>query len=81
MLWSYTAVSDIFTVRSVADINQDGKDDVIAGGYGDVVNCIDDANGNLLWQYNTGSTVWTLAGIADVDGDGIRDVLVGTGSQ
>ncbi len=87
VLYSFQATGEIDqsikAVRSIADVNGDGIDDVVAASENDTIYCF---NGNssgtpdVLWTFVT-SKLWReqeLIGVSDLDGDEVGDVVIGT---
>ncbi len=78
-LWkTSTLTGDVWALCSIGDINNDSRDEVIAGTAGNRVVCLSGENGSELWTAATTSDVWTLAACDDVTGDGIQEVIAGT---
>jgi hypothetical protein len=78
--WSYPIGSFLGTVWSspaVADVNGDGKMEVVVGDCDNITYCVD-ANGNLKWSYKTGWWVESSPSFADLDGDGKLEVVFGS---
>lgn len=71
---------------AAADIDGDGKADVIAAGGRSttpVVKAFKAATGATLWSFNGAATSYRgglFVGAGDFDGDGVVDVMVGTGT-
>lgn len=62
----------------VADLDRDGRTEVIFGSCAGTVYCLDGATGSLIWSYRTGSDAITAPLIKDFDGDGELDVVMGS---
>jgi len=78
ILWQFTSPSGFQDVSVIQDVNGDGRDDVVAGGWSYYVYCRSGRNGTQIWNYYVGSAevVMRVEPIADIDDDGIQDVLV-----
>ena len=63
----------------VADLDGDGRQDVIWGSY-DVV-ALNGANGSLKWRAPSGNRVWPGIAVADLTGNGTLEVIVGRSSD
>ena len=72
----------------IADINQDGKAEVVGSGYSVVA--LDGASGTLLWRVNSGhdrttptagnvGRTWPSIAVADVDLDGLVEIVTAHG--
>jgi outer membrane protein assembly factor BamB len=81
IIWQYTFSAGFQDVSVIQDVNGDGYDDVLAGGfYSYTVYCRNGRNGAHIWSYYVGSgeCVMRVEPIADINDDGIQDVLVGS---
>ena len=65
---------------TIADLNNDGKLEILHGEFDGYVICINAENGNKLWEIavDTNSWIQTAPTILDVNGDGILDFVVAT---
>jgi outer membrane protein assembly factor BamB len=63
---------------SVADIDGDGKPEILHGNFGGFVSCINGENGSLAWDLpvDTNSWIQTAPLILDADGNGKLDFVV-----
>jgi len=68
-----------YSSPAVADLDGDGKQDVIWGSY-DVV-ALNGADGSLKWRAPSGSRVWPGIAVADLTGNGTLEVIVGRNSD
>jgi len=64
----------IYSSAIVADIDQDGMDEILVGSDSDKLFCLD-ANGLTKWQYQTGDDVRSSPALGDIDQDGYLDVV------
>lgn len=72
--WTYDRPGSILTSPTVADINDDGKNEVVFGGTDGRITALDE-NGNLIWEIQAKAT--SSAGtVGDVDGDGKQEVII-----
>jgi len=80
IIWQFTFPAGFQDVSVIQDVNGDGYDDVLAGGWSYYVYCRNGRNGAQIWSYYVGSgeVVMRVEPIADINDDGIQDVLVGS---
>lgn len=76
-VWNYTTGSPVTATPAVADLNGDGKNEVIAGAWDGKVYCLN-STGGFKWSYQTGAAIYVALNAADIDGDGQQEVLVGS---
>jgi len=81
LLWNYPIGGNIWTADAIADLNNDGKQEVLTGNQAGMVYCFSGADGSVLWSYNAGRLIYSIRAIADISFDGRPDVLVGTQSS
>jgi outer membrane protein assembly factor BamB len=72
--WTYERPDTVITSPTVADINDDGENEVVFGGTDGLVTALDE-DGNLLWEVQEKS-ISTTGTVGDVDGDGLNEVIV-----
>lgn len=68
---------------SIADIDKDGKPEILHGEFGGSVLCLNAENGSQSWKIMVDNTSWiqTAPSIADFDKDGWLDFVVGNWSN
>src|SRR2546425_10288598 len=64
-----------YSSPAVADINGDGKQEVLWGSY-DLV-AVSGAEGKLVWRADSNNRIWPGVAIADLTGDGALEIVVG----
>jgi outer membrane protein assembly factor BamB len=78
--WTYETRESVFSSPVVADINDDGKVEVVCGDYGSpsYIFALHGDNGTLIWEYKVGNPVEGVPAVGDVNGDGKIDVVAGS---
>jgi outer membrane protein assembly factor BamB len=61
----------------LADINDDGRDEIIIGSTNGKIYCLT-GDGAKLWEFKADGPVHSTAVVADIDGDGKLEVLIGS---
>jgi FG-GAP-like repeat/FG-GAP repeat len=64
---------------AVADLDGDGKPEVIWGGYD--LFALNGENGSVQWTAPNSSRIWPGIAVADLTGDGSLEIIVGRGSD
>lgn len=78
-IFATTGTREAFSSPAIADVNGDGRVDLIAAGLDGVVAAYALPSRSPLWSVSLGRTaVQTSPAIADLTGDGRADVVVGT---
>ncbi|TCK06284.1 FG-GAP-like repeat-containing protein [Phorcysia thermohydrogeniphila] len=77
-VWEYQTGSWVDSSPAIADLNGDGKLDVVIGSLDNKVYALNGENGQLLWSFQTGDDVYSSPAIADLNGDGKPDVVIGS---
>jgi outer membrane protein assembly factor BamB len=77
LLWSYTTGDYVASSPSIADIDNDGKPEVIIGSGDSYLYALNGENGSVLWAYQTNGGVTSSPAIADIDNDGKLEVVIG----
>lgn len=78
-IWRYHAGQVIRSIR-VADINQDGKAEVILGSEDFGIHVLSCETGELLWKYVTNGWIRSVYPV-DIDGDGEMEILAASGDK
>lgn len=80
--WAFPAGNWIWSSPSVADLDSDGRKEVVfavdkfhVGGPDLYV--LDASSGTVKWSATLGGSLRSSPAVADLDGDGIREVLIG----
>ena len=75
--WTKTGTSGSSGV-AIADVNGDGKPDVVGLDSSKRAIALDGETGELMWTSTVATTMaWPLPTVADVDADGVPEVLMG----
>lgn len=79
-LWvaPYDAGARVWSIAPIADVNGDGKADLLLGSNMDRVECLSGATGKNIWSFSTGADALCVTAIGDLNGDGKMDVLAGS---
>ena len=77
LLWSFHTDYAVESSPAIADIDGDGKLEIIVGSDDGKVYAINN-DGTLLWSFTTGDRVRSSPAIADIDGDGKLEIIVGS---
>ncbi len=74
------SLAGLFTSMAVADVNEDGKLDVLVGDYSSVAVLLGSGDGTFHsgGTYNSGGEIAESIAVGDVNGDAIPDLLVGS---
>lgn len=75
-LWSYPVHDNVYHGTAVADLDNDGKPELVIGAYNDTLYCLNGEDGSTNWKYTaTGGYIGSPATIADLDKDGSCDIV------
>ena len=81
MIWG-KAIGDIQMncVKNIADIDGDGKQDVITGTMNGTMYCLSGENGNTIWtiQTPTGIIIQEIVVAQDINGDDKNEIIAGS---
>jgi len=75
LLWSKAVADYIYHGTATADIDNDGKPELIVGDYSGKLYALNGENGSTLWEYQASVYIGAPATIADVNHDGNCDVI------
>lgn len=94
LLWRRFLEDTLWSSPVVADIDRDGRQEVVLGGDIYAGNNIGMPKGGLVWvlkrdgstypgypRSTPGQTVWSSPAVADLNGDKLVDIIVGTGAN
>lgn len=79
ILWNFqiTANYSITTTPAVKDLDGDGEKEIIIGGPGEKIYCLN-STGKELWNFSTYGAINSSPAIADVNGDGFSEIVIGS---
>ncbi|TFG02093.1 MAG: hypothetical protein EU542_05700 [Promethearchaeota archaeon] len=78
VLWNYTARSGVPTSAALADIDEDGKLEVMIGSADDYMYALNSEDGTLVWESNPGGHIYSSPTLGDIDNDGKLEVVFGS---
>jgi len=78
--WRFATGADVeWQYSAIADVDGDGKMEVVVGSYDNKVYCLRGSDGTQKWAFTTGGWVdYSSPAVADCDGDGKMEVVVGS---
>ena len=75
-LWSFPVHNHIYHGTAVADLDDDGKPELVIGSYNDTLYCLNGEDGSIKWKfYGGGGYFGAPASIGDLDNDGVCEVV------
>lgn len=80
-MWAYPVNSHMYHGTAVADLDLDGKPELVIGSYNDSLYCINGENGSTKWKYKASGYIGGPAVLGDLDFDGVCDVVFPNGSN
>ncbi len=80
-LWAYPVHSHMYHGTAVADLDLDGKPELVIGAYNDTLYCLNGENGSVNWKYKGAGYIGGPASLGDLDFNGVCDVVFPNGSH
>ena len=72
--------NNMYHGTAIADLDQDGKPELLIGSYNDTLYCLNGENGTTKWKYfGSGGYIGAPVSIGDIDHDGICDIVFVSG--
>ncbi|GAB4331218.1 MAG: hypothetical protein Kow0037_07620 [Calditrichia bacterium] len=73
-------LSGVIQMDRLADINNDGIDEILIANFSNVVACLSGADGQWLWSWSM-DFQYGVQATPDLNGDGYEDVIIAAGSN
>lgn len=77
LIWKFRVNNSVETSPAVADIDRDGKLEVIFGSNDFHLYALKGEDGSLLWEFKTNGDIESSPVVADINGDGKLEVVFG----
>ena len=81
LLWNYTTGAGVQSSAALADIDNDGKLEVITASADSYVYALNSEDGSEVWKSNPGGGITASPSLGDIDNDGNLEVVIGTGAN
>jgi len=75
LLWSKALDNHMYNGTATADIDEDGKPELIFGDYNGTLHVLNGEDGSTLWEYKASFYIGAPATIADLDRDGHCEII------
>lgn len=75
LIWSKNIPNYIYHGTAVADLDEDGKPELVVGAYDGKVYVLNSEDGSTLWTFQGDYYIGAPVTIADIDGDGKCDII------
>jgi outer membrane protein assembly factor BamB len=79
-MWTFQTGDSMYHGCSFADIDNDGKPEVVIGSYDENVYALNGEDGSLKWSYH-GDGAFYITSIADLDNDGHYEIIASGNTQ
>jgi outer membrane protein assembly factor BamB len=76
LLWSIPMNDYVYHGTGVADLDGDGKPELVIGDYSGKLHVLNAEDGTYAWSYNAGYYIGAPPAIGDINGDGQCEVLI-----
>jgi outer membrane protein assembly factor BamB len=77
-IWVFHAGNAVQAPLAAADLNGDGRPDVVVGSTDHSLYAVDGRQGRLLWRFDTKGAIVGPALLHDLNGDRVADAIVGS---
>lgn len=75
LLWSYNLADVVYHGTAVADLDKNGKPELIIGDYSGKLYVFKGETGDTLWTFNAGAYIGSPVSTGDLNGDGYCEVI------
>jgi outer membrane protein assembly factor BamB len=78
LLWTYPLTDVVYHGTAVADLDHDGKPELVIGDYSGLLTVLNGEDGSVAWTYRYDASYYigSPASIADINGDGDCEVII-----
>jgi outer membrane protein assembly factor BamB len=81
--WSFSTSDLVESSPAIADIDGDGKLEVLVGSHDGNLYCLDGRSGARKWAYRPRASAQFFSSptLADLDGDGLLEIIIGNNNS
>lgn len=80
LLWSVSMDDKVYHGTAVADLDNDGKPELVIGDYSGKLHVLNAEDGSYKWAYMASGYIGSPATIADITGDGVCEIIFSSGT-